>query len=148
MLDKMKYLLLLIYMTSNVLLSKEWDMKYSGFAETTKIIFNSGIEIVNFRNNGTWDDSLGNYGDGLCQGMATIEKNKNNMEFYCEYSDQDNDKFFVKGIRKSDINAGVGKLILLDGTGKWTSFISSECAYAVKYKGKSFFVAQKCKLNK
>ena len=144
----MKYLILLIYMISGVLLSKEWELKYSGFSESKKIIFNSGLEIINFSNNGTWEDSLGNYGEGLCQGMVTVEKNNNNMEFYCEYSDQDNDKFFSKGTRKSDINAGVGNLTLLDGTGKWTSLISTKCTYAVKYKGKSFFVAQKCRNNK
>ena len=77
--------------------------------------------------------------------MIAIENNNSNMQFFCEYTDQDNDKLFGKGIRKSDIDAGVGKMTMIDGTGKWKNIIGSECTYAVKYKEKVFFAAQKCK---
>ena len=50
-----------------------------------------------------------------------------------------------KGIRKSDINPGVEKMVMIDGEGKWKKIIGAECTYAIKYKGRVFFAAQKCK---
>ena len=122
----------------------DWSFKYSGFSEIKKLNFNSNDEAINFNNYGTWEDSLGNYGEGKCQGMSTIEDNQNDMKFYCEYIDQDDEKMIGKGIRKSDINAGVGKMVMIDGEGKWKNMIGAECTYAIKYKGRVFFAAQKC----
>ena len=65
----------------------DWSFKYSGFSEIKKLNFNSSDEAINFNNYGTWEDSLGNYGEGKCQGMSTIEDNHNDMKFYCEYVD-------------------------------------------------------------
>ena len=76
--------------------------------------------------------------------MSTIEDNQNDMKFYCEYIDQDNEKMIVKGIRKSDINAGVGKMVMIDGEDKW-KIIGAECAYAIKYKGRVFFLHKNVK---
>ena len=123
----------------------DWSFKYSGFSEIKKLNLKADDEAINFNNYWTWEDSLGNYGEGKCQGMSTIEDNQNDMKFYCEYIDQDNERIIGKGIRKSDINAGVGKMILIDGQGKWKNIIGAECTYAIKYKGRIFFSAQKCK---
>ena len=139
---------ILIFLISFNSFSIDWNFKYSGFSEIKKLNFNSNDEAINFNNYGTWEDSLGNYGEGKCQGMSTIEDNQNDMKFYCEYIDQDNEKMIGKGIRKSDINAGVGKMIMIDGQGKWKKMIGAECTYAIKYKGRVFFAAQKCKKYK
>ena len=138
---------ILIFLISFNCYSIDWNFKYSGFSEIKKLNFNSNDEAINFNNYGTWEDSLGNYGEGKCQGMSTIEDNQNDMKFYCEYIDQDNEKMIGKGLRKSDINAGVGKMIMIDGQGKWKKMIGAECTYAVKYKGRVFFTALKCKKN-
>ena len=138
---------ILIFLISFNCYSIDWNFKYSGFSEIKKLNFNSNDEAINFNNYGTWEDSLGNYGVGKCQGMSTIEDNQNDMKFYCEYIDQDDEKMIGKGIRKSDINAGVGKMIMIDGQGKWKRMIGAECTYAIKYKGTVFFAAQKCKKN-
>tara|TARA_B100000161_G_C33473315_1_gene379029 strand:- start:467 stop:895 length:429 start_codon:yes stop_codon:yes gene_type:complete len=138
---------ILIFLISFNCYSIDWNFKYSGFSEIKKLNFNSNDEAINFNNYGTWEDSLGNYGEGKCQGMSTIEDNQNDMKFYCEYIDQDDEKMIGKGIRKSDINAGVGKMIMIDGQGKWKRMIGAECTYAIKYKGTVFFAAQKCKKN-
>ena len=140
-------LYVLIFLVSFNSYSIDWNFKYSGFSEIKKLNFNSNDEAINFNNYGTWEDSLGNYGEGKCQGMSTIEDNQNDMKFYCEYIDQDNEKMIGKGIRKSDINAGVGKLIMIDGQGKWKKVIGAECTYAVKYTGRVFFSALKCEKN-
>ena len=138
-------LYILIFFSSFNSYAIDWSFKYSGFSEIKKLNFNSSDEAINFNNYGTWEDSLGNYGEGKCQGMSTIEDNQNDMKFYCEYVDQDNEKMIGKGIRKSDINAGVGKMVMIDGEGKWKKIIGAECTYAIKYKGRVFFSAQKCK---
>ena len=138
-------LYILIFFSSFNSYAIDWNFKYSGFSEIKKLNFNSNDEAINFNNYGTWEDSLGNYGEGKCQGMSTIEDNQNDMKFYCEYVDQDNEKMIGKGIRKSDINAGVGKMVMIDGEGKWKKIIGAECTYAIKYKGRVFFSAQKCK---
>ena len=140
----MRYLILLFLFSINSY-AIDWSFKYSGFSEIKKLNFNSNDEAINFNNYGTWEDSLGNYGEGKCQGMSTIEDNQNYMKFYCEYIDQDDEKMIGKGIRKSDINAGVGKMVMIDGEGKWKNMIGAECTYAIKYKGRVFFAAQKCK---
>ena len=142
----MRYFILLFLFSINSY-AIDWSFKYSGFSEIKKLNFNSSDEAINFNNYGTWEDSLGNYGEGKCQGMSTIEDNQNDMKFYCEYVDQDNEKMIGKGIRKSDINAGVGKMIMIDGQGKWKKMIGAECTYAVKYKRRVFFTALKCKKN-
>ena len=142
----MRYFILLFLFSINSY-AIDWSFKYSGFSEIKKLNFNSNAEAINFNNYGTWEESLGNYGEGKCQGMSTIEDNQNDMKFYCEYIDQDDEKIIGKGIRKSDINAGVGKMIMIDGQGKWKRMIGAECTYAIKYKGTVFFVAQKCKKN-
>ena len=138
-------LFILLFCISIKSFAIDWSFKYSGFSEIKKLNFNSNDEAINFNNYGTWEDSLGNYGEGKCQGMSTIEDNQNYMKFYCEYIDQDDEKMIGKGIRKSDINAGVGTMVMIDGEGKWKKIIGAECTYAIKYKGRVFFAAQKCK---
>ena len=138
-------LFILLFCISIKSFAIDWSFKYSGFSEIKKLNFNSNDEAINFNNYGTWEDSLGNYGEGKCQGMSTIEDNQNDMKFYCEYIDQDNEKMIGKGIRKSDINAGVGKMVMIDGEGKWKKIIGAECTYAIKYKGKVFLLHKNVK---
>ena len=91
----MRYFILLFLFSLNSY-AIDWSFKYSGFSEIKKLNFNSSDEAINFNNYGTWEDSLGNYGEGKCQGMSTIEDNQNDMKFYCEYVDQDNEKMIGK----------------------------------------------------
>ena len=140
----MRYFILLFLFSLNSY-AIDWSFKYSGFSEIKKLNFNSSDEAINFNNYGTWEDSLGNYGEGKCQGMSTIEDNQNDMKFYCEYVDQDNEKMIGKGIRKSDINAGVGKMVMIDGEGKWKKIIGAECTYVIKYKEEYFLLHKNVK---
>ena len=96
---------------------------------------------------GTWMDSLGNYGKGFCYGIIESRENKDSFfQYYCELSDQDSDKIFTKGSRKSeDAQAGVGKQKIIDGTGKWKKLIGATCIYGVKYVDEVLFASQKCK---
>ena len=93
----MRYLILIFLISLNSY-AIDWNFKYSGFTEIKKLNFNSNDEAINFNNYGTWEDSLGNYGEGKCQGMSTIEDNQNDMKFYCEYVDQDNEKMSLMNL--------------------------------------------------
>ena len=127
--------------------SLNWNLKFSGFMNSKTITLPSGGKVNNFSQNGTWEDSLGNYGKGFCYGIIESRENKNSFfQFYCELSDQDADKIFTKGSRKSeDTQIGVGKQKIIDGTGKWKKLIGTTCIYGVKYVEAVLFTSQKCK---
>ena len=127
----------------------KWNFKYSGYADSKTIKLPRGGKIINYFNNGTWEDSLGNYGKGYCYGIIESSINKDDFfQFYCELSDQDNDKIFTKGSRRSEnVQAGVGKQEFIDGTGKWKNLIGAICIYGVEYVDEVFFASQKCELR-
>ena len=39
----------------------------------------SGGKVNNFSQNGTWEDSLGNYGKGFCYGIIESRENKDSF---------------------------------------------------------------------
>ena len=146
-------LLALLFVFSTSLISianneniKEWTLKYSGFTSNESFSLEDSSKILHYKNKGTWEDTMGNFGTQTCFGLVLLEKNNNiiSMEIYCELQDQDNDKFYTKVTRDSSLDAGVGKYVLIDGSGKWKSMIKSKCKYAVKYKEKALFVTSKC----
>ena len=126
---------------------KEWTHKYSGFASNESFKLEDSSKILHYKNKGTWEDTMGNFGTQTCFGLFLLEKNNNiiSMEIYCELQDQDNDKFYTKVTRDSSLDAGIGEYVLIDGSGKWKSMINSKCKYAVKYKEKALFVTSKCR---
>ena len=127
---------------------KEWTHKYSGFASNESFKLEDSSKILHYKNKGTWEDTMGNFGTQSCFGLVLLKKNNNiiSMEIYCEALDQDNDKFYSKFTRDSTYDAGVGEYVLIDGSGKWSSMIKSKCKYAIKYKEKALFVNSKCRV--
>ena len=127
---------------------KEWTLKYSGFTSNESFSLEDSSKILHYKNKGTWEDTMGNFGTQSCFGLVLLKKNNNiiSMEIYCEALDQDNDKFYSKFTRDSTYDAGVGEYVLIDGSGKWSSMIKSKCKYAIKYKEKALFVNSKCKV--
>ena len=147
-------LLALLFVFSTSLISiannenmKEWTLKYSGFTSNESFSLEDSSKILHYKNKGTWEDTMGNFGTQTCFGLVLLEKNNNiiSMEIYCELQDQDNDKFYTKVTRDSSLDAGVGEYVLIEGSGKWKSMIKSKCKYAVKYKEKALFVTSKCR---
>ena len=74
--------LTLFFLTSNICSQDtlKWNFKYSGYVDLKTIKLPSGGKIINLFNNGTWEDSLGNYGKGYCYGI--VESNKNKDDFF------------------------------------------------------------------
>ena len=151
----MKYFLILFIIIfvnagnteENIKELKDWTFEYSGFVKLNTINFPNIGKVIQITNNFTWKDSLGNYGKGVCYGtVESSSEEGDNLKYFCEMNDQDDESFFTKGERLSDeVEAGVGTQNIIDGTGKWKTFIGSKCTYGIKYKDDVVFASQKCK---
>ena len=67
---------------------------------------------------------------------------------FCEGMDQDRSYFVLEYFRNSDITAGTGSYIFIDGTGKQKNFIGTKCKYAINYLDDAIFNLDKCKSKK
>ena len=76
------------------------------------------------------------------------KKNDENIDAYCESLDSSGDKFWTHLIRNSsEIEAGIGKITYINGTGKYKKLIGKKCNYAVRYfDNKNLFFKQICKI--
>ncbi len=146
----MKILLSVIFLIfiniSSFVFAEEWTLKYSGISSSEVIDLTNGSKIINLNNTGTWEDSFGNYGKGRCLGLVVLDTTKDvtSNSFYCELIDQDDDSYFIKGYRETELTAGVGKYQIIDGNGKWKDYIGAICTYGIKFKDEALFSAQKC----
>ena len=126
---------------------------------TEYIAESSGKETYNFSINtaegyssqirkteGTWTDSLGNYGVNTCVGTLVKEKEKINLDLICENIDQDQQKSWSKVYRKKTIDDSViGIVEYFEATDKYKFLVGKQCNYALKFYEKSyFFFKHKC----
>ena len=89
---------------------------------------------------GTWTDSLGNYGLNKCVGTIIKEKEKSNLDLMCEYIDQEKQKNWSKLYRKKTIDDSViGVVEYIEATDKYKFLVGKKCNYAVKFYDSSFF---------
>ena len=123
---------------------------------------NNVIEMPNqdkytiFLPDGVWEDSLGNYGNMSCVISAFTNAEKEiNLNGYCEASDGDKNKFWVRLSRNSFEEAGVGKMTFLDGTNKYKRLIGVSCPYGVLWidnkgstRGQGSIIKVKCSEEK
>ena len=108
---------------------------------------NNVIEMPNkdkytiFLPDGVWEDNLGNYGNMSCVLSAFTSATKEiDLNGYCEATDNEKNKFWVRLSRNSFEEAGVGKMSFLDGTNKYKKVIGISCPYGVLWidnKGRS-----------
>ncbi len=109
---------------------------------------NNGTYSI-YKGEGSWTNNLGDYGHIKC--MGPIEKNSSyfKLDHIYEYINQDNEKMWHRVNREGnqDADAGVGKSIIFDATGKYREFIGIRCSYAIKYLDNKNFAHNKCKLN-
>ena len=99
---------------------------------------------------GTFTDSVGNYGEWNSYIFAVISNSKiNKLEFSVELTYQNNKKIFFQGYRGqgSDEDAGVGKSILIAADKELQALIDSKCTYSIKFFNESTFGVNKCKLS-
>ena len=102
-----------------------------------------------YKGEGSWTNNLGDYGHIRCMGPIEKKSDFFKLDHICEYINQNNEKMWHRVNREGnqDADAGVGKSIIFDATGKYQKYIGSECAYAIKYLDNKNFSKSKCKLN-
>ena len=99
---------------------------------------------------GTFTDSVGNYGEWNSYIFAVISNSKIiKLEFSSEFTYQNNKKIFFQGYRGqgSDEDAGVGKSILIAADKDLQTLINTKCTYSIKFFNESTFGVNKCKFD-
>ena len=143
--------LILLSFLSFEILAKTWTIKYSGYGEIfEKIKLTDGSTTGLYKNKGTWEDSLGNYGTRSCIGMVEMNSLGKLLvgRFFCEAIDNEDNKYILKGIRgDNNMDAGLGNMTIIDGNGKWEDIIGSSCNYAIRYKEEALFQIDNCATN-
>ena len=147
----MKYVLLLIFMLINqYAYSAEWISE--AIAKITilkKLELPGGFTYSSFEISGAGKDNTGKQSTAVCVGHRIDKDNKlNEQKVYCQSYLSDGNKYSFMQIRKeTDTDAGVGKLVILNGTGPYKKLVNKECIYAVSYLKDHAFVTTKCKVS-
>ena len=147
----MKYILLIILIVFNKYsFSAEWISEAT--AKVTilkKIKLPGGSTYSSFEVTGASKDNLGKYGTANCVGHRIDKNNKlDEQKIFCNTYVSDGNEYSFMQIRKeTDTDAGVGKSIILNGTGPYKKLANKECIYAVKYLKEHAFVTTKCSVS-
>ena len=106
-------------------------------------------KIVLYKTEGNFKTDREYYVGMDCIGVFKKIKNNADLDLTCEFIDQENEKMWASLIRKTeDIDAGIGKMYIPGGTGKWEYLSSSLCTYAVKINKSFYFASTVCKVKK
>mgnify|MGYP001193748051 CR=1 FL=1 len=93
--------------------------------------------------------NTGKYAISNCSGHRINKKNRLlELRNVCEIDFDDGNKIWTELRRtKSDTSAGVGKWIILDGTGNYSDLKGKECVYAVSFYKDLVFTKSKCNIS-
>ena len=143
----MKILFTIYFFLVTNTIAADYSSESSG-KETYKFAIDTtdGYSTEIRKTEGTWTDSLGNYGLNTCVGTIIKEKEKLNLDLMCEYVDQEKQKNWSKLYRKKTIDDSViGVVEYIEATDKYKFLVGKKCNYAVKfYDISSFFFKHKC----
>ena len=121
-----------------------------GKANTKKMQLNNGTTYLLYDNSGGFTDNFGNYGNVYCYGkIKTKEEVALNFNIICEATHQNENKWWGEFTRsETEMVAGVGIAIIVDGTGVYRHLINTKCVFSTRYLGQSYFSLSKCSLVK
>ena len=141
-------LILLQYKVFANELSFTYDVKGTLVKEEI-VSFPSGKKFISFRHEGGFETSIARYGFYFCTGSILYNKEGNleDMTYACEFSDQNNEKFFSMGTRDkgSDTDRSLGRMKIVEGIGFWEKYTGKVCIYGLEYVEKIIFVKANCK---
>ena len=144
----MKYLFLIILIFANKFaLSAEWISEATARVSILKKIkLPGGSTYSSFEVNGAGKDNTGKQSTAICVGHRIDKNNKlEEQKIFCNtYLSDGNEYSFMQIRKKTDTDAGVGKSIILNGTGPYKKLTNKECIYAVSYLRDHAFVTTKC----
>ena len=145
----MKFILFIITFFLNIsfILAETFYLNmYFKFDDREVLSLSDNEKYTQFKASANWEDSKGDYGIISCLGSFISSKiTGTNFQAYCIAENQENDKFWLHFVRKSDdMDVGIGESKYINGTGKYKELIGISCPYAVKfYKDRTFF-KKKC----
>ena len=137
----MKILFTIYFILATNIIAADYSSESSG-KETYKFSIDTidGYSTEIRKTEGTWTDSLGNYGLNTYVGTIIKEKEKLNLDLMCEYIDQEKQKNWSKLNRKKTIDDSViGVVEYIEATDKYKFLVGKKCNYAVKFYDTSFF---------
>ena len=149
----MKYFrhILFSLLISAPLLASDYNYNIQGIgtANTKSMTLNNSTKFLLYENNIGWTDNLGNYGKSFCFGrIKIINEVADKFNLICESIDQNGDKNWAEFSRSdTNIDAGAGNSIYIDGTGIYREFIGAKCIFSTKYLEDNLFFKTKCKIN-
>ena len=139
---------LILFLPYEYINAKEYIFKSYGISKLATIEISKSHKVSSSTYEGLWEDSNGDYGNEKCSG-AVKQINKNvDLEIYCETINQRDEIFQNSRVRKSDKGGGVGKMTVLNATGKYKKLIGLVCPYGVNYKNEFAWFRAKCNLKK
>ena len=128
---------LLIYKTN----ANSYELTVMSIHESKSITASNDYEFTISEANGNWQDNMGNYGKSRI--LFYIENEKDGKAYIKglgQLDDQINNKFWFIPVRKSDQDAGVGKMNFIDVPNNYKFLLKSNCNYAINYfENRSFF---------
>ena len=141
--------LILIFVFSFSLNAKEMVIQTTTSYVLEKFTYSNESTYSFYKGEGSWTNNLGDYGHIKCMGPIEKDTNYFKLNHICEYINQNDEKMWHRVNREGnqDADAGVGKSIIFDATGKYKKYVGSECPYAIKYLDNKNFSKSKCKLN-
>ena len=147
----MKYILLVILIfTHKYTYSAEWISEATAkITILKKIELPGGSTYSSFEINGAGNDNTGKLSTAVCVGHRIDKNNKlEEQKIYCKVYVSDGNEYSFMQIRKeTDTDVGVGKSIILGGTGPYKKLANKECIYAVKHLRAHAFATTKCSVS-
>ena len=146
----MKYMkiVLIFWFSIGNITAQDYIYEAYGISKLSSIEITDSFKFSAYTSEGMWDDSNGDYGNEKCSGYIRQQSKKVELEIICETVNQNNEKFWNSRIRKSDKGGGVGKMTIINGTGKYKDFVGLECPYGVNYKKQHAWFKAKCETKK
>ena len=132
----------LIYKTN----ANSYELTVMSIHESRSITASNDYEFTISEANGNWQDNMGNYGKSRI--LFYIENEKSGKAYIKglgQLDDQINNKFWFIPVRKSDQDAGVGKINFIDVPNKYKFLLKSNCNYAINYFENRSFLKVLCK---
>ena len=142
-----KIIFIFLFSIGNII-AQDYIYEAYGISKLNSIEITNNFKFSAYTSEGMWDDSNGDYGNEKCSGYIRQQNKKVELEIICETVNQNNEKFWNSRIRKSDQGGGIGKMTIINGTGKYKNFIGLECPYGVNYKKQYAWFRAKCETKK
>ena len=150
----MKLLIILLnslFLITQYGITKDYNFKWYNEERQSDIIsLPDKSNFQSFTASGIWEDNIGNYGYMKCVVSLYVSKDSSvDLNGFCEAKDKHNEKFWSKLKRTSSGQSiGVGNMIFLSGSSKYSRLKGISCPYAVEWIDKGGILQMRCASNK